>query len=68
MPAGVLRLKGFVRTGDDEWHEWQFAGRHGSLRRLAQAPACGAAVVAIGLKGQLPVVALEALLGQAAAA
>ena len=33
MPAGVLRLKGLVRTDTLDWAEIQFAGRHGSLRR-----------------------------------
>jgi G3E family GTPase len=71
LPAGVLRLKGRLRTpagsGDEpRWVELQFAGRHGSLRRLPAAPlpadaaslADQAALVAIGLTGQLPVAAL----------
>ncbi len=58
-PAGLLRLKGWLRTGEAEWSEIQFAGRHGSVRR-AEAPVDGAAVVAIGLRGRLPVAALEA--------
>ena len=57
-PTGLLRLKGFVRTGEAEWSEIQFAGRHGTLRK-ADAPADRAAVVAIGLRGQLNVAALE---------
>ncbi len=66
LPAGVLRLKGRLRGGPEGWVELQFAGRHGSLRRLAEAPG-GApgqaraetpAVVAIGLAGQLPAQAL----------
>jgi G3E family GTPase len=61
MPAGVLRLKGVVRTVEHGWSEVQFAGRHGSLRKAAAEPPHGAALVAIGLKGQLPVAALEAL-------
>ena len=40
------------------WFELQFAGRHGTLRRLTAAPATGAAVVAIGLAGVLPVRAI----------
>ena len=40
------------------WVELQFAGRHGALRRLVAAPATGAAVVAIGLAGALPVRAI----------
>lgn len=60
MPADVLRLKGIVRTGEQEWSELQFAGRRGSLRP-ATAPPSGAALVAIGLHGKLPVAALDAL-------
>lgn len=58
-PPGLLRLKGMLRTGEATWSEIQFAGRHGALRK-ADAPADGAAVVAIGLRGRLPVAALEA--------
>lgn len=54
---GLLRLKGFVRVGahpdDAAWYEIQWAGRTGSLHACA-APAAGAALVAIGLRGQLP--------------
>lgn len=54
---GLLRLKGFVRASarHDEaaWYEIQWAGRTGSLHACA-APAMGAALVAIGLRGQLP--------------
>jgi G3E family GTPase len=60
VPAGVLRLKGLVRTGEHAWHELQFAGRRASLRPAAP-PAGGAMVVAIGLAGQLPLQALEGL-------
>lgn len=60
MPAGVLRLKGIVRTDDHGWGEVQFAGRHGSVRKAAGEPGSGAALVAIGLRGRLPVEALEA--------
>lgn len=56
-PVGLLRLKGVLRTRDgagaEGWSEVQFAGRRGSLRS-AGAPAGGAAVVAIGLRGELP--------------
>ncbi|MGO4396320.1 GTP-binding protein [Variovorax sp. M-6] len=58
-PPGLLRLKGVLRTGEAAWSEIQFAGRHGALRK-ADAPVDGAAVVAIGLRGCLPVAALEA--------
>jgi G3E family GTPase len=62
MPPGVLRLKGWLRTGHggtegdqgDEWSEVQFAGRHGSVRRAPAPRDAQAAVVAIGLRGQLP--------------
>lgn len=67
MPAGVLRLKGLVHTDALGWAEWQFAGRHGSLRRRAGPSDDAAAVVAIGLRGQLPAAALDALLQRAAA-
>lgn len=66
MPTGVLRLKGLLRTDQHGWAEWQFAGRHGSLRRAFHPPADGrAAVVAIGLAGQLPRQALDDVLGTA---
>ncbi len=61
-PPGLLRLKGLVRTGACEWSEIQFAGRHGSAR-LGAAPATGASVVAIGLRGQLPASALSKIFG-----
>jgi G3E family GTPase len=64
MPAGVLRLKGLVRTGHgtagEEWSEVQYAGRHGSLRKAAPPSGLArAGVVAIGLHGQLPEEALK---------
>ncbi|MDH5538125.1 MAG: GTP-binding protein [Rhizobacter sp.] len=59
MPAGVLRLKGWLRTDTLGWSELQFAGVHGSLRRAAE-PADGAALVAIGFRGRLPRTALDA--------
>ena len=69
MPAGVLRLKGVVQTGAGQWSELQFAGRSGRLR-AASAPAPAQqqvpAIVAIGLAGQLPVAALQALVAGAA--
>ncbi|MEO8279767.1 MAG: CobW family GTP-binding protein [Ideonella sp.] len=61
MPAGVLRLKGLLRTDSHDWAEIQFAGRHGSLRKALSAPANGAAVVAIGLRGKLPKAELDAV-------
>lgn len=68
MPAGVLRLKGVVQTGAGQWSELQFAGRSGRLR-AASAPVQQQqvpAIVAIGLAGQLPVAALQALVAGAA--
>jgi G3E family GTPase len=61
-PAGVLRLKGVLRTatqdkGSHTWAQVQFAGRHGSLRSTGSVKD-GAAVVAIGLRGLLPTAAL----------
>jgi G3E family GTPase len=64
LPAGVLRLKACLPvagdSAEDHWVELQFAGRHGSLRRAAEAPREGAAVVAIGLAGHLPISAMAA--------
>jgi G3E family GTPase len=65
MPAGVLRMKGIVATDEHGWAELQFAGRHGSLRKALTAPAGGAAVVALGMRGQLPVPTLERAFGPA---
>ena len=63
MPAGVLRLKGLLRTDEHGWSELQFSGRHGSLRRAVDAPASGtASLVAIGLRGRLPAGRLQAAL------
>ena len=54
---GLLRLKGFVRaqgpTDNAAWYAMQWTGRSGSLHPCAP-PATGAALVAIGLRGQLP--------------
>jgi G3E family GTPase len=72
MPAGVLRLKGVIRT-EPGWAVLQFAGRHGSLRPWPAAmpePAGAVAgtLVAIGLRGHLPVETLHNALDAAAAA
>lgn len=65
MPEGVLRLKGLLRTDEHGAAEIQFAGKHGSLRAaVGAAPLTG--VVAIGLKGRLPVPQLEAAFAEAA--
>jgi G3E family GTPase len=63
VPDSVLRLKGIVQTDAHGWSELQFAGRRGSLRKAADAPADGAALVAIGLRGKLPHAALDAAFG-----
>lgn len=63
-PPGILRLKGVLRTGSEDndtaWTELQFAGRHGTLRK-APIPVAGSALVAIGLRGQLPIAMLTAV-------
>ncbi|MCC6250399.1 MAG: GTP-binding protein [Rubrivivax sp.] len=61
MPAGVLRLKGLLRTDELGGSDLQVAGRHGALRRLDAEPPGGPAVVAIGRRGALPIAALDAL-------
>ena len=66
LPSGVLRMKGLLRTREHGWSELQFAGRHGSLRPALAAPADGAALVAIGLRGQLQPDALDTWLQAAA--
>lgn len=57
-PSGLLRLKGFLRvqrtrSGQEEWMALQFSGKHASLRAVQTLPQ-SAALVAIGLRGQLP--------------
>ena len=73
MPAGVLRLKGLVRTDEFGWTEVQFAGRHGSVRR-ATAPSrverhaeadAEAAIVAIGVRATVDAHASFDVLGEA---
>ncbi len=69
MPAGVLRAKGVLAT--DEMHAavLQYSGRHGTLRPLEGAPsAIAGRVVAIGLRGELPVKALRRELSRASVA
>lgn len=65
LPAGVLRLKGWLRTDEMGWTELQFAGRHGALAPSG-TPSAGGALVAIGLRGALPHAALEEWLRAAA--
>jgi G3E family GTPase len=69
MLTGVLRLKGIVRTDQHVCAEWQFAGRHASLRGMQAPPGWDgrSRVVAIGLRGSLPAEALQAVLDAAAA-
>ena len=63
-PTGLLRLKGVLRSAaSPPWAQMQFAGRHGSVR-AADAPRAGAALVAIGLRGQLPVAVLESFFNE----
>ena len=68
MPQGVLRLKGYLHIDESPWAEVQFAGRHGSLRRLDAAPVDAPVLVAIGLTGMLPKTTLDALVANAAQA
>lgn len=67
MPAGVLRLKGLVRTDQHTLAELQFAGHHGSLRAAVPGTPAVLGLVAIGLRGQLPQSALKAAFAAAAA-
>lgn len=67
MPAGVLRLKGLVRTDEHTAAELQFAGRHGSLRPHGR-PLDVEGVVAIGFKGRLSHAELDAAFARAALA
>lgn len=70
MPAGVLRLKGWVRTDEHlSLVTVQYAGTHGWLRPAAPEdtraiPHTGT-IVAIGLKNALPAAALERWLDEA---
>ncbi len=58
MPAGVMRLKGLVRTDEHGLAVLQYGGTHGSLRAAPSGPGTPIldmpALVAIGLRGQLP--------------
>ncbi|HUI98630.1 MAG TPA: GTP-binding protein [Usitatibacter sp.] len=66
MPEGVLRAKGVVRTDEADAEVLQFCGRHGSLRRLESgASADVGKIVAIGLRGRLPVAPLRRALADA---
>ncbi|MBL8330781.1 MAG: GTP-binding protein [Rubrivivax sp.] len=54
LPDGVLRLKACLPLAQGGAVLLQWAGRHGSLRALPALPTVGAALVAIGLRGELP--------------
>ncbi|MCZ2407986.1 MAG: GTP-binding protein [Burkholderiales bacterium] len=54
VPAGLLRLKGWVQTSDGGWYELQVAGLRSSWQPLHSAPAPSSTLVAIGLRGRLP--------------
>ncbi len=60
LPAGVLRLKGFLQGRDGGWLELQFAGRRSAVLHIESAPEDGAALVIIGLKGACAEAALQA--------
>lgn len=61
MPTGVLRAKGIVYTDEAAAASLQFCGRRGSLRALERVAPARSQVVAIGLRGELPVEALRAV-------
>jgi G3E family GTPase len=62
LPTGILRLKGVVATHKQGWLEVQRVGRRLQLRPTPNAPTANQAVlVAIGLRGHLPLAALEGL-------
>lgn len=66
MPEGVLRLKGLLKTDEHKVAEIQFAGKHGSLRPAQDATLPAVGIIAIGLRGRLPVLALDAAFAAAA--
>jgi G3E family GTPase len=64
-PAGLLRLEGVLPLDIDsspKWTKLRFARRQGSIRMCA-APSDGAALVAIGVSGKLPVEPLNLFFG-----
>ena len=67
LSAGILRLKALVRTPNG-WLDMQLAGRHLAVRRhpAARFDPASAGVVAIGLRGELPVAQLKLLFAVAA--
>lgn len=60
MPEGVLRLKGLLKADEHDVTEIQFAGKHGSLRPAQDTTSPVVGIIAIGLKGRLPVSQLDA--------
>lgn len=58
--AAPAALAGHPATTTADWAEWQYAGRHATLRRGPPRPGDTAALVAIGLAGRLPAQALLA--------
>lgn len=56
-PVGILRLKGFIAAAAADarptWYQIQIAGRHAMLDAV-EKPGTGAQLVAIGVRGQLP--------------
>lgn len=66
MPEGVLRAKGIVRTDESDAEVLQFCGRHGSLRRLEGVSSGEVGrIVAIGIRGRLPLTPLRRALAEA---
>ena len=60
LPAGVLRTKGIVATDEWPWAVMHGVGRRGTLTPAAPPAPARSAIVAIGLRGQLPVAELDA--------
>ena len=61
----MLRLKGVVETDTLGWVELQYASGRGRLRPIDTRAITEAAVVAVGLAGQLPRADLDAALAAA---
>ncbi|MPS30000.1 CobW family GTP-binding protein [Pigmentiphaga sp.] len=60
LPAGVLRTKGLVATDEWPWAVMHGVGRRGTLACAAPPISARSAIVAIGLRGQLPIAELDA--------
>ncbi len=65
MPAGILRVKGIVRTDESASATLQYAGRRGTLRAIDCAPFNISQVMAIALRGELPAEMLRCALDRA---